>query len=179
MFRRRFLSVLLELHNKCNLKCRMCHFSRDFKNIPGVTMPLELFKKIAGEVFSKASHLIMSCSTDPLVIPTFPIYLQAMKKYRVPMITIATNGTGLNKAIVTAMFETGVTNVNISIDGATKETYEKIRGDANYEKVITNISLLGDMKTQAARSIPCLQFNYTLMRSNLCEFPEFLRLSKK
>lgn len=176
---KRFIFVFMDLNNKCNLRCRMCHFSHDLKSVPSVTMSLKLFEKIAEQVFPKATQINLSCGAEPLIIPDFHDYLRIVKKYRVPVVGIVTNGTKLNEVIITAMFETGVTNIEISIDGATKKTYEKIRCGANFEKVTKNISLLQDMKKRAGRGIPRLHLNYTLMRSNLYEFPEFLRLSKR
>lgn len=177
--RERFLFVFMDLNNKCNLRCRMCHFARDLKDVPPVTMGLPLFEKIAAQVFPKATQVNLSCGAEPLIIPNFLDYLRIVPRYRVPVVGIVTNGTRLNEAIIAGLFETDVANVEISIDGATAATYERIRRGADFAALLKRISLLQDLKERAGRSLPRLHLNYTLMRSNIAEFPEFIRLAER
>ncbi|MEI8349043.1 MAG: radical SAM protein [Candidatus Omnitrophota bacterium] len=176
---KRFLTLYMDLNNKCNLKCTMCHFNANLDNEPVVIMSLELFEKIAKEVFPKTRRLHLSCSAEPLIIPDFFKYLKIVSKYSIPHTKISTNGLLLTEGMSLAIIEANITQVGVSIDGATKETYEKVRKGSNFEKVIENIVLLQSLKRKLKKNKPLLTFSFTLMRSNIHELLQFVRLAKK
>ena len=53
--------------------------------------------------------------------------------------TFTTNATLLNDTISKKIIDSGVDVVFFSVDGASKETFEKIRVGANFERVKENI----------------------------------------
>lgn len=177
--RQRFLTLYMDLNNKCNLKCMMCHFSTDLDNEPAVIMSLDLFEKIAGEVFPKTRRLHLSCSAEPLIIPDFFKYLGIVNRYSIPHTKIATNGLLLDEKMILAIIEADITQIGVSIDGVTKETYERVRRGSNFEKVMKNIYLLQSLKEKLGKNKPLLTFNFTLMRSNIHELVKFIKLAKE
>jgi radical SAM protein with 4Fe4S-binding SPASM domain len=157
----------------------MCYFSTGKRDIRRrITMSPELFRKIARQVFPKAYRLQLSCGAEPLMTENFPEYLRVMKKYRIPMTGFFTNGLLLCPEIVGAILDAGLTRLEVSVDGGSKETYEKIRRGGNFETVIRNLELLREMKARQRSRTPSLHLRFTLMRSNLNDLPEFVRLAK-
>jgi len=156
----------------------MCYFQLDLKKEPPVIMGLGLFGKIASQIFPKALSVNLSCAAEPFLVPNYPDYLKRTKKYAVPETTIVTNATLLNEKIIASLMNANITRLNVSIDGATKKTYEEIRKGSNFEKVLRNVTLLQEMKKKAGSKTPYLCFDYALMRSTINEFPQFLCLAK-
>jgi len=70
----------------------------------------------------------------------------------------------------------GVDRIWISIDGATKKTYETIKKGSNFEKVLQNIKKFAELKNQLNSPLPELVFRYTLTNLNKEELPQFVEL---
>ena len=58
------------------------------------------------------------------------------------MIEMTTNWTLINEQSIKKLKETGLKFIQISLDGANKQIYEKIRVGATFERVIDSIKLL-------------------------------------
>jgi MoaA/NifB/PqqE/SkfB family radical SAM enzyme len=58
------------------------------------------------------------------------------------------NGTLLNEEYVKFLEANGMTRIHISFDGAKKDTYEKMRLGADFDKVLHNCELIGKSKIQ-------------------------------
>ena len=61
-----------------------------------------------------------------------------------------------------------------SFDAATKETYEKIRVNGDYDKAVKNIKALDRYKKQRGKHFPQIEFHYLLLKQNLHEAEMFL-----
>jgi radical SAM protein with 4Fe4S-binding SPASM domain len=173
------LVVFMDLNNKCMLKCKMCYFSSDLRKIPSVTMPFELFEKIAEQVFPKTKSLALSCAAEPLLVPNFDQYLMATAKYDIPYKRITTNALLLKEKNIEAMIKANLSEVQISIDGATKETHEHIRKNSNFSKLCEKIELLQQVKQKNGSKLPAVNILFTLLRCNFRELPDFLELAKR
>jgi radical SAM protein with 4Fe4S-binding SPASM domain len=67
----------------------------------------------------------------------------------------------------------------VSLDAATRQTYESIRKGAHFEQVISNIRRFNSVRNSLAREDrPRLVFRLVLMRSNIEELPEYIRLAR-
>ena len=174
------LKVIWDISNKCNLRCRMCHFSFDhvFHQPANFTSPA-LFERIAAQALPKAHTLILSAGNEPLISPHFVDILKIAARYRVPEVLFLTNGQLLTPKIADAVMEAGVTQVQISIDGATKETYEYVRRGARFDRLVRNLEYLSARKRELGQSWPRLQFNIVLMQKNLEELPLFVDLAER
>ena len=67
----------------------------------------------------------------------------------------------LTDEIAKELIELGIERIYFSIEGATKETYEKIRVGANYDKVIDNIKRFIQLKKEMKSPIPEICFRMT------------------
>ncbi|MFN2475542.1 MAG: radical SAM/SPASM domain-containing protein [Chthoniobacterales bacterium] len=176
----RRLKVIIDISNKCNLRCRMCHFSFDHVfHQPARHMRPELFARIAAEVLPRAHTLVLSAGNEPLMSPWFTDILKIAAQYRVPELYFLTNAQLLTEKVAEAVLDCGVTEVQISADGATKPTYEYIRRGASFERLKANLQHLSERKRALGRKLPLLQFNVVLMRSNLQELDHYVDLAEE
>ena len=130
----------ITLTTNCNLKCKMCNSIKYEKwQIPEKTkneiielMPyIERINWLGGEVF---------------LYKDFEQLLDEAHKYNIQQI-ISTNGLLLNKKIIEKLLEADV-DLSISVDGTTKDIYEKIRVGGSFDKLLENIKLLNDLKVK-------------------------------
>jgi radical SAM protein with 4Fe4S-binding SPASM domain len=67
--------------------------------------------------------------------------------------------------------------ITISIDGAKRETYEKIRRGADFDRLILNIKRINFFKRGYRIERPKLRFHFVAMRENIEELPLLIELA--
>ena len=65
----------------------------------------------------------------------------------------------------------------ISLDAATKETYQKIRIGCDFDRVLRNIRRFIELKKNKRAFFPEISFRYIVMKYNVQEMPAFLDLA--
>lgn len=170
----RSLIVRLDLSERCNLRCTMCHF----RNGAGTyDMPPEVFERIATQIFPNAHTVHLSCGAEPMMSRRFGEAVERARTAHVPSIRMISNGTLMNEKQAQVLVDNQVDLIVISLDGATKETYEKIRVGAHWDKVLENIRRLQELKKQRAQNSPRVMLAFVVQRSNVSEIPAFLKLA--
>ena len=176
----RSITVLVDVSNKCNIRCRMCYFHFDsvFHRKSEFLSP-ESFRSIAERLFPRAHTVYLSAGNEPLTSPHFAELLRIAAPYQVPDLKFLTNALLVTPEIAEAIVISGVHQVHISIDGATEETYERIRVGGKFARLKQGVRLLSEARARHGSQTPHLQFNITLMRSNLQELTGFVDLAQE
>lgn len=138
--------IAIEASSFCNLRCIHCAHgipagkTQDRMSRPKSHMSFELFRKIADEasMFRNSTKLVFALMGEPL-----------MNKNIVPMIEYAhckglwtqvnSNGVLLDKRRAEALIDAGIDFIYLSLDGISKDTYEKIRVRGDFDLVLENI----------------------------------------
>ncbi len=96
-------------------------------------------------------------------------------------ITVSTNSnlTLLNDRRAERCVTSGLDCIHISLDGATAATYERIRVRAHFERVLANLERLHHARQRLASSLPRLRMVMVIMRQNLHELPDLVRLAHR
>jgi MoaA/NifB/PqqE/SkfB family radical SAM enzyme len=173
--RHRHLELILDLTSRCNIRCTMCCFSstdllrfRPYDLEPGANgdMSGAVFRTIASDLLPLTHTLGLGCSAEPLLHPDFSRWLRTCHGHRVPKIWLQTNLLALTEAKARAIVENGVRTVAVSIDGTTRQTYEKIRAGASWQRLHSRLDLLKRVRAAGSRPQPELRVTFTWMRSN-------------
>lgn len=173
--RSRPLDVIMDVTERCNLKCVMCYFSgtdrlrfAPFDRELSATgnMPTEVFEKIAADLFPQAWRVALGCAAEPLVHNRFAELVTIAGRHAVGELWFPTNLLALTDAKAEAIVAAGVGTVAISMDGVTAETYEKIRVGGKFPRLLERIELLHRVKARHRASLPRLRIIFTWMRSN-------------
>ena len=93
-----------------------------------------------------------------------------------PFFHFSTNAMSLTEKIMEKVCEVQMPLMTVSVDGATKETFEKIRTPAKWEKFLSKFELVDRVKQRLGSEYPKLSATCVLMRSNIEEAPDFIRL---
>lgn len=139
-------SVLeFELSNTCNLECIMCkgEFSslirKNRENKPPLLNPYdsEFVKQI--EEFIPHLDEVKFYGGEPFLIDVYyEIWDKILAINPKCRISVQTNATILNDRVKN-LLKKGNFHLNISLDSLTKETYEKIRVNADFERTFENL----------------------------------------
>ncbi|MHB9155120.1 MAG: radical SAM protein [Endomicrobiales bacterium] len=172
----RFLQrVTVDITTKCNLKCIMCPQHRMGEE--RFDMPLEVFKRIASGALPRSRELFFSCAYEALMSDVFEEILDAAKPAAVPEYVLISNATLLDEKNAAAIIGSGLNTLVISMDGATKTTYERIRRGAAFEATLERIQLFNRVKAAKKSAKPDLNLTYAVMKSNIEEMPLLVELA--
>lgn len=142
--------IILESTNYCNLRCPSCLTGMRYRNTFGY-MAFGLFAKIVDEISqNEETHFIsLQGGGEPLLHPQLFHFLSYLNEKK-PSIKsqLSTNATLLDKKNAIQVLSSSLKEIIFSVDGYTKETYEKLRKGATYEVVIENILRFLDLKKQ-------------------------------
>src|SRR5262245_10026711 len=179
------LNVILDLTARCNLKCAMCYFAPtdrlafapfDRTLSDDGNLPFVFCERIAPDLFPRALRLGLACAAEPLIHSPSRSILAFACWYGVPDLWFPSNLLALTPATATAIVDHHVTTVAASIDGTTKETYEKIRVPAKWERLLSCLDVLAAARRERRSKTPRLRIIFTWMKSNrseLASLPEF------
>ncbi len=176
---KRFLRVKLDMVNRCQLRCIMCHFAHpDFvESMDDMDRPL--LEKIAADIFPIAHDVVLSSSSEPLMAPELPRALELCREYEVPFFHFSTNAMSLTRDMMRVIVQSRMPVMTISSDGATRETFEKIRKPAGWDKFLSKFELIEEVKRELDSDLPRISVTCVLMRDNIEEMPEFVRFYRK
>lgn len=175
----RLLTLRMDIINKCNLQCVMCHYSDpDISRRKAVKIDVEEFDVWFSGVGPYVRELMLSCGDEPLMSPHFTEILTKASQFSNSMdIGLCSNAMLLTSKIRSAILEHGVSFIIFSIDGAQKETVERIRAKSDFDRIIANIKALRDLKKATSNLFPRFTLNLVMMRSNIHEGPAFVEMA--
>lgn len=174
LFGFRHLSIRLDPVLACNLRCRMCYFSdeKERKNLNGKLSEEEL-RSLARIFYSKALQVVVGCGAEPTVYNNFIQIIKDAKYYKVPNVSLVTNGMLLNKSDFEQFAELKLDEFILSMHGVKKDTYEYFMVNADYSKFIENLETL--KKIRRSSEHPKVRINYTVNDKNLDELYSFFK----
>jgi radical SAM protein with 4Fe4S-binding SPASM domain len=173
----RHIYMTLDLSSSCDIDCKQCF--RHVLTPEPAKFSRSQVEVLERDVFPYLKWVSLSCTGEPLYLKTFPQALHAAKKAGVPFIRIQTNGTHLDEERSKILVEGGLDHVGISLDAATRETFEDIRRGAKWDQILNNLETFRRVRHDAGRGLPQLGLNFTLMKQNKQEAVPFVRLAKE
>jgi radical SAM protein with 4Fe4S-binding SPASM domain len=165
---------------QCNLRCQMCaiQFRQDGPPYgPLAFMDFAEFTRLIDQ-FTRLQHLHLQGLGEPMMHPRF-FDMVAYAAGKGIEVTTNSNLTLLNERRAKACVESGLHALHVSIDGATAETYERIRARAHYDRVIRNLGLLREARAAAGSELPHVRMVMVVMRQNLHELPDLVRFAQE
>lgn len=154
------LSGSLEVTFRCNLRCVHCYLGDNRSGVPGQQ---ELTKEeifgILDQVTEAGTLWFLLTGGEPFIRPDFmEIYRYAAHKGL--LVTIFTNGTLLTPQIADELAELPPQLVEITLYGATQETYERVTGiPGSYQRCLRGIDLLLERKIPLKLKTIVMQWN--------------------
>ncbi len=160
--------VVWNYTNLCNLRCRYCYQSA------GRLLEDELsFEERIGAVNQMVDAnvgFIAFSGGEPIIGERFWDVLSYTSRFI--HTSIATNGILLvDKRVVDRIGDNGARNVFVSLDGATAESHDFIRGEGNYRKTIKGIENL------VANEHLHVGINTVVTKRNFHEVPKIIELA--
>ena len=169
--------IVIETASVCNLNCTICRSVKADLGRKNRFMPLALFKKIIDDIAPICKTIGVSYCGEPLLNKDiFNMICYASDKGM--CVSMLTNGILLNAEARKGVLESGLNFMAISMDGATKHTYESIRIGASFERLVENIKSLVTERDQRKLSHPSIDLQMVVTQKNLHEVDTFEKLAR-
>ena len=168
--------VFIEVTNRCNLACETCprtFFDRE----PLKTLTVGEFVQIAAQ-FPNMRRALLHGIGEPLLNRDLPQIIKYLKARDVEVV-INSNGTLLSNRWQRALVESGLDEYRCSIDGASPESYSRIRGSDLLHKLIAGLGGLVNTKARMSSPTPRISIWCVATRANMAELPDLVRLAAR
>jgi len=166
-----------ELSNRCNLGCTMCNgnlsstIRKDREKLPPLPSPYgQKFVEELNEFIPHLKEARFNGGEPFLIKQYYDIWDNISELNPKLKMVIATNGTVLTSKVKEYMEKSNF-HFNISIDGFSPETYESIRINGNFERLMENLDYFISYCRKNKRTL-CIMINP--LRQNWWEMPEFV-----
>jgi MoaA/NifB/PqqE/SkfB family radical SAM enzyme len=168
--------LYIETTNRCDSLCQTC--IRTFQTLePPKDLTLSELTRIA-EQFPRLQQVFLHGIGEPLLNPDLFRMITSLKGRGVRVV-FNSDAIGLTDKKQRGLVESGLDELRVSMDAATPETYRAIRGVATFDRVVENVTALVDLKKAYGVATPKISLWFTVMKKNVGELPDFIRLAGK
>lgn len=163
-------NIQFHLTNRCNLRCIHCYMDSGVKHYDEIT--ISQWKSIIDEASSRYGRWFLSLTGGEPLMYKGHVEILRYAKEKGATTGMISNGTLLTPRKIVELEEV-LDHLQISLDGATEEVNDRIRGTGVFKRVVNNLKLLRDTNIR-------IGLNVTVMKSNADDIKENLhRLIKE
>lgn len=155
------LSGTFELTSRCNFDCKMCYIHRRAHDSAALSAEknAKWWLSLTEECCKEGMLLLLLTGGEPLLRPDFREIYEGCRKQGL-MVSINTNGSLLDKKMVDFLAKDPPARVNLTLYGASRETYGALCGQPEaYDRVIHAILALKEAGV-------LLKLNYSITPQN-------------
>jgi len=170
------LSLYLEPTRSCNLRCIMCRP----EPVRSPDLSLETFNKLI-PYLPYCKVFTLNGAGESLINPDFLKILKSVKDYSntTSVIGFNTNAILLDEKKIEFIVSIGINHISISIDSPNKDTYEKIRRGASFDRLVRNLDQILRIKKLYDTEKPYLVFHMVVMECNAHEISEYINFANE
>lgn len=166
--------IIIETTAYCNQRCIHCAH-KTLQRQKG-TMDMGLFKKIIDEIAREApaTETWMAYYGEALMLKYRLFYMIWYAKLRgLTNVVLNSNAMLLDHEMSEMLIDSGLDRLIISMDGFSKETYEKIRVGGNYDEVMANCLDFLELINGRSNSKPLFEMQFSILEENEYELEAF------
>lgn len=168
------ITASFELTPCCNLQCDMCFISMkqaDMKAHGGLK-DLDFWLRLAGELKEMGTLFILLTGGEPLLYPHFKELYRELRRMGF-ILTLNTNGTCIDEETVRLFHENRPRRVNVTLYGASRETYGRLCHHASgFDRCMNGLSLLKEYDIDT-------KLNVSIVKENLDDFEKILAIGDR
>lgn len=141
------LFIDIEVTSNCNLRCPFCATTFKDKMIKKGFISIEIVKRIIDEgADSNLYGVKFNIRGEPLLHKQIDEFVAYAKRKGLIDVYFNTNAMLLSKEVSKKLINAGLDRISVSIEGYTKDVFDKYRVGANFETILSNIEGLQSLK---------------------------------
>lgn len=147
----------------CNYRCFFCIHGSGKRIEPAVLTP-PFFEKLKS-IIETVVQVHITGLGEPFLNPHLPEYLHYLRQIG-KSYYINTNGSLIEGHHIDLM-TTSRSELSVSLDAGDRETYAKVRSKGNWDKVISTIKEIAEIRAKRGSAYPLLYLTFNINQSNL------------
>ena len=147
-----------ELTPRCNFNCPMCYIHTAGEDTSSRELSTEQWLSLAKSARDRGMLFVLLTGGEPLMRRDFFEIYGEMKKMGL-MISVNSNGSMIRGEVLERFIEDPPYRFNISLYGASNETYEKMCGVPMYDTVVENLQSLKNAGIDVRLNLSITQHN--------------------
>ncbi|MBT4138903.1 MAG: radical SAM protein [Candidatus Latescibacteria bacterium] len=171
--------LMVEPTNFCNLKCPLCPSGNGEMTRPRGTMELERFEKVLKEQAEHLFLLMLWNQGEPFINKHLTDMVRIATAHNVPTLTSTNVHYIKSPEIAEDIVDSGLSEIIVSLDGVTSESYVKYRVGGNFDRVLDGIRLLVEAKKKLKANHPVIHLQFIIMKHNEHEIEAARNLSQE
>lgn len=169
-------ALYLESTTKCNFFCRTCVKGYGPYHAEDLRGPI--LERVRDEVLPTNARISITGFGEPTMAENFDGILR-MALENGSLVHFVTNASLLNVERIEHLTRCPV-DISISIDGATRGTFEEIRAGSNFELTIEKLAMIAKLRDiHLSRFFSRFGFIFVALRRNIDELPDVVRLAHR
>lgn len=176
------LRLEVSLTAGCNIQCIMCTLTHlpkeEQRELLKRRMTRETYRQLANEAFPYAESIFFGIGGEPTLHPDFAEFTRIAFDAGLD-VHVSSNGMSFTNDLIAQSCVDYVSHLIISMDGARKETFERIRRGADWDRILAGIQNLVGRREESPHSRLSLSINFTLMKDTIDEFPQMVDLARR
>ncbi len=162
----------IELLPICNMRCNMCYIYNNEKEIYNQILRAEEWIKIGEKAREAGVLCVLLTGGEPLLHPDFKEIYLAYRKMGF-IITVNTNGTLINEKWANFFEENPCRRLNITLYGASNNTYEKLcHNPIGFSQITKALTLLNEKNIK-------YRLNFTMTKENRNDLNKLVKLAEE
>jgi MoaA/NifB/PqqE/SkfB family radical SAM enzyme len=157
----RVTSLVVTLTTRCQIRCLMCEEYQ---------IPWDIPENIVDEIVSLFPFLeqIIWQGGEVLSLGYFKDLLEEARRFPNARQCIITNAQPIDDAMADRLVNDNI-ELTVSIDGSTRESYERIRKGASFDKLVRNLRLINEVRSKKNAANMTMRMHACVMNSNYHE----------
>ncbi len=158
---------------RCNLRCRTCSVRN---SPPGKDISPELIDRIFDALGDSIEVVNVTGIGEPFFARSWPHLRKRIREKPYRRLEIVTNGMLITEDEIRDMMRADhPTILVVSIDGATKETFEYIRDRAKWERLVATMEMIARLRQELQPGpLFSLGVDFVAVKDNIAELPKLI-----
>jgi radical SAM protein with 4Fe4S-binding SPASM domain len=171
--------LMVEPTNLCNLKCPLCPSGNGEMTRGRGILEMGHFEKVLKE---QADHLLLLMlwnQGEPFINKNLTDMIRLATSLNVPTLTSTNVHYIKTKEMAQDIVDSGLSEIIVSLDGVTAESYVQYRVGGNFDRVLEGIRLLVQAKKDLGATHPVIHLQFIIMKHNEHEIEDARSLSRQ
>ena len=164
--------------NACDLRCPLCPTGANTLQRDTKMLSFDCYKRMLDEVKDYAVEVILYSWGEPFLNPRLFDMIRYARDNNIGT-NISSHFNNISDDWIDQMIDSGLENLNVSIDGVSQEVYEKYRVNGNVDDATSAIQRLQKRKKERKSKTPRLEWQYIVMKHNEHEIPRAEQLARE
>lgn len=166
--------LTLDPTNICHLRCPLCSTGQRKNLRPPGKMPFALFKKIIDEIGEFLVDVHLLWWGEPFINEKILDFVEYAHNHNIGTFISTNFSLPLTDGQIRRIVTSGLDIINISLDGITREVYNKYRVGGNFDLVIKNLRKLIQYRNELDSKHPAIEWQFLVNRYNEHQIPKLM-----